>query len=444
MARGLQAFLGRAKTAVFEKGRMIYRLNIPFFRRDQRQAEALMRTRGNQRKIRVGFMLQVPNNFAVIEPVYDAVCRDPGMEPVVLLMPELTFALYVKITRVDWEKTYSFGHEKCGEHCVETWNPKTQTWLDPAELQLDYVFIPRPYETYLPKMYRASALRRLCRVCFVPYSSPLLEDWHLMYNTHFIRNVSLLFCEKEASAAYVREKIGPTVRSGDQKVFNSGFPKFDGVVSGEGLESDAWPRPREKSGFRVLWTPRWTLDPKLGGSSFLKYREEMIRWAEEDADVDLLFRPHPLALETYVREGILTREEEERYLLRYEQCGNAAVDRKSTYYDTMWSSDALITDVSSMLMDYMFTGRPILYCPTPAGNTTSEDPRMAIASMLEGMYIVHDMSEIHGTVAELRAGQDPKKEIRARLAAEMRRSGHIGADIVGLLKEDFQSVTSGA
>ena len=136
----------------------------------------------------------------------------------------------------------------------------------------------------------------------------------------------------------------------------------------------------------------------------------------------------------------MTPEEEKAYLDRYAACGNAAADLNRTYYDTFWSSDALITDVSSMLMDYMFTGRPILYCPTPAGNATSDDPRMAVRSLLEGMYIVRDFDEIQKTAAELAAGRDPKKEIRARLAAEMRRDGHIGADIVALLKADAREI----
>ena len=168
MAKVLETVLGKAKHIVFEKGHLIYYANIPGFRRDQRRVRERARTREAGRKIRVGFMLQVPNNWAVIQPVYEAVKRDSDMEAAVLLMPELTFAHYTRITDIDWKGTYAFGRENCGADCVETWDPETKRWLDPAELALDYVFIPRPYETYLPKMYRASALRKLCRVCFVP------------------------------------------------------------------------------------------------------------------------------------------------------------------------------------------------------------------------------------------------------------------------------------
>lgn len=433
MAGLLGRMLTGAKSAVFERGRLIYWLNIPSFRRSARRVNA--KPRGE--KIRVGFLLQVPNNWAVLQPVYEAALADDRVEPVVLLMPELEFFCYVKLTRVHWEKTYAFGAERFGERAVRLWDAEKKTWMLPESLELDYIFLPRPYETYLPFCWRASALRRVTRVCFVPYSSPLLDDYCLMYNTHFIRNVNLIFCEKQHSYDYVSARLKPTLRSGDQKVFNPGFPKFDDIPSGMGQESRVWPAPRRPGVLRVLWTPRWTLDARLGGTSFFRYREEMIRWAEEDAAVNLVFRPHPLALETYVREGWMTAQERDAFLARCEACPNAAVDRSSTYFDTFWSSDVLITDVSSMLMDYMLTGKPILYCPTPAGNRFSDDPSLAIRPFLEGMYVVRSMEEIRARAEAIRRGEDPLKPTREKLAAEMRRTGHIGEDIIGLLKKDY-------
>ena len=433
MAGVLGRMLTMAKSAVFERGRLIYLLNIPFFRRSARRVDA--KARGE--KVRVGFMIQVPNNWAVLQPVYEAALADPAIEPLVLLMPELEFFCYIRLRKILWEKTYACGKERFGDRAVQLWDPEEETWKMPESLALDYVFLPRPYETYLPFSWRASALRKTTKVCYVPYSSPLLDDYCLMYNTHFIRNVNLIFCEKQHSYEYVSALLGPTLRSGDQKVFNPGFPKFDDIPSSSGRESAVWPQPRRTGGLRVLWTPRWTLDARLGGTSFFRYREEMIRWAEEDNTITLVFRPHPLALETYVREGWMTETERDAYLTRITECPNAALDRNSTYFDTFWSSDLLITDVSSMLMDYMLTGKPILYCPTPAGKRLSDDPAFAIKPLLAGMYVVRSMEEIRERAEALRRGEDPLKPARERLAAEMRRDGHIGKDIIGLLKKDY-------
>ena len=64
---------------------------------------------------------------------------DPDMEPVVLLVPEMEFAFYVKVKKVVWEATYAFGKETFTEGCIQTYNPETGEWVDPAKLDLDYV-----------------------------------------------------------------------------------------------------------------------------------------------------------------------------------------------------------------------------------------------------------------------------------------------------------------
>ena len=66
----------------------------------------------------------------------------------------------------------------------------------------------------------------------------------------------------------------------------------------------------------------------------------------------------------------------------------------------------------------------------------SDDPFYAIRSLLDGMYVVHNMQEIRETVRRLRAGEDPKRSIREAAAARMRRNGQIGQEILRLLKEN--------
>ncbi len=426
--------LEMAKMVVFEKGHLIYALNRPAYRKSLQQ----LQKKEKREKIRVGFLLQVPNNWAVLEPVYEAAKEMEDIEPVILLMPELTFFCYVKLTHIEWEKTYRFGHERYGDQCIETWNPKTETWIDPADLDLDYVFIPRPYETYLTKPYKASGLRNVSRVCYVPYSSPLLDDYRLLYNMHFVRNVRLIFCEKQHSLEYVSKLLRPSLEAGEQKAFCTGFPKFDMNREGDGLESPLWPREKQNTVQRVIWTPRWNMDPWLGGSSFMKYREGILKYAQEHEDVDLIFRPHPLAKSALVADGYVTEQEWEDYLQQYRDGRNTNVDLTSTYYDLMWSSDVLITDVSSMIMDYMLTGHPIIYCPTPAIGTMSDDPKLAIRDLLPGMYIARDLAEIDAVLTQLRKGEDPKREIRQELIRRMRRNGHIGRDIMELLRKDYR------
>lgn len=170
----------------------------------------------------------------------------------------------------------------------------------------------------------------------------------------------------------------------------------------------------------------------------MKYREKILKYAQEHPDADLIFRPHPLAKASLVSDGYLTEQEWDAYLQQYRDADNTNVDLTSTYYDLMWSSDVLITDVSSMIMDYLLTGHPVIYCATPVMGMMSDDPSLAIRDLLPGLYIAHDFSEIETVLTQIAQGEDPKYEIRRELIKRMRRDGHIGKHIMELLVQDYR------
>lgn len=425
-----ESLLSGVKSAVFEKGKLIYKLNIPSFRHSRQEIEA----RPRKGKIRIGFLLQVPENWTVLRSVYEAALADERFEPVILLVPGIETAYYIRTTAVDFQRIYSFGEEQFGGKVVKTYDPETGTWLDPETLGLDYIFIVRPFETYLPKSLRAGTLRRFMKVCYVTYSfmvtsRPEIEQ--LEYNTHFIRNVSMIFCEKQRSLDYVNGMFAETIRSGDQKAFFRGYPQFDLISENEGTESPLWPRKRDGDVFRIIWTPRWTTNPVLGGSHFFEYKDSVIAWAETDPSVDLVFRPHPMALKHYVDAGMMTAEEQEVYLRRYENCPNAAVDRRTGYFDTFFSSDCLVTDITSVMIDYLFTGRPIVYCPSPI------DGYFFTPELHDCLYKVNSFEEITAAVKRIRAGDDPKKEAREKLVRMLRPEGSAAKAILGEIEKDY-------
>ena len=96
--RIMQIIINGVKTAVFEKGTLIYKLNIPSFRKSRKAIEA----KPKNKKIRIAFFLQCPENWEVIRSVYQAAQSDEGIETAVVLIPDIELTHYVKLSNVKW------------------------------------------------------------------------------------------------------------------------------------------------------------------------------------------------------------------------------------------------------------------------------------------------------------------------------------------------------
>ena len=162
----------------------------------------------------------------------------------------------------------------------------------------------------------------------------------------------------------------------------------------------------------------------------------MIAMAEKDPTIDLVFRPHPLALDHYVSAGLMTAEDRQDYLDRYAQCMNANIDRTTEYDDTFFSSDCLVTDITSVLIDYLFTGKPIVYCTSPI------DQYLFAPELHECLYKVESFDEITRTVEQLRKGIDPKKELREKVVRMLRPDGSAAAAILEEIRKDYPGYAS--
>ena len=91
MPKILTQTLAAAKRVVFEKGRLIYWLNLPAYRLRRRKVTRRLKNKfadpaGQTVKVRLGFLVQDLTAWAVIEPVYLAAKADPQTEPLVLLV----------------------------------------------------------------------------------------------------------------------------------------------------------------------------------------------------------------------------------------------------------------------------------------------------------------------------------------------------------------------
>lgn len=288
------------------------------------------------------------------------------------------------------------------------------TYKELKSINPDYVFYLRPYDEHLPEVYRASTVCKYAKVCIVLYGMVFSkEDMIVAVNRNFFRNVYMYFAETKAVEEKNKKSFRLTHWLGLQKTVYHGMPALKMIADAADEKSESWSFSDNK--FRVMWTPRWTTDPKLGGSNFFTYKDWFFDYADKNRDADFLFRPHPLAFDNFIKTGEMTEEEVEEYKKRCEQTPNVSLDKQKEYVGTMWESSVLVSDISGVMPEYFVTGKPIIYCASNMELHIVEHTKM----LLSGCYIVNNAAELEVRLDKLKRGEDELFDKRQHIIQEL-------------------------
>lgn len=428
----ISRLLGWTKEKLLEDSVITYIINLPKYKSRIKK----IKNKPLKEKMNVAFICQEPTVWGSFKPVYELMLKDEKINVIILVVPELVFKHYIKLEKVKHEKVYSFAKELKGD-IVYTYDENEQKWIDVQALDLDYVFYSRPYETYLPKYLRASSVSKYAKICFIPYGYLCSDIFSCVYSTFFFRNAYMTFCENVDSYNYLKRKLKYTFFEGDekhslQKVYNTGYPKFDLTFEQSYNDSKLWKRKKQGKNARIIWTPRWTPNPKLGGSNFLNYKEVLLDMAfEREEELDFVFRPHPMTFRTFLAEGLITEQELNDFCSQIEKSNNVSLDQNQDYLELFYSSDILITDNSSVMLEYLLTHKPVILC------LATEKYMGYMLHVLEAFYVVKNEEELVSTLNDLIKGVDPKKEKREEIIKELSPESSISKNIVDYIKKDY-------
>lgn len=116
----------------------------------------------------------------------------------------------------------------------------------------------------------------------------------------------------------------------------------------------------------IAWNTHHAIDdPNLRYGTFLQYGKQILDAFRDDPSVFLLWRPHPLFFSALRKTMSFTPEQEKDFWDRIESIENVIVDRNPSYHTAFSVSDALISDCSSMAVEFCFRQKPILMTVAP-------------------------------------------------------------------------------
>ena len=362
--------------------------------------------------IRVGFVAQVPEVWDKQLSLFDLMLQDARFDPYIIYVNHFNFVNRQSFQEDPGERLF-YENLYGSERVLDFFSAPD---IDLAGF--DYLFYDRPFNHYLPPDLQTRYTAAYSRLCLILYGA---YDWDVPFEYgDFAAGVSLWFASNVHEYDAFRKVFG---NSAWHRVFNVGYPAYALYHS----------LPSSPGRNRILWTPRWSYDVKIGGSHFLEYIDRWIDFVSSH-DVSLTIRPHPLMFDNLLREHLMT-ENEIRQLK--ERCSNAGIcfDSNRIVADTFRDTDILVSDYSSILGLFLAMNKPIVYCP---GNIpfTAE-----FLQQRDAMYEAPSWEEIERHLKNLLTGNDPLAEKRQAVITDcLLKKQNAAKQIADILEQDYKAL----
>ena len=337
--------------------------------------------------IKVGFIVQMPELWGKQEDVFKKMLSDDSFDPWLIVVP-----LYdiVNLRIGDYGEELSYFSNVAEGKCILA--KQNNTWRDLSLDGFEYLFYQRPYDYYLPAELQSNNTVNYSKICYIPYATPECNKTGV-YPFDFFKNVYFGFMEDGFAAEYNNRRFHLKKHL---RFYNIGYPPFQKCMS-----------VNCNSNYKtVLWTPRWSYDPEIGGSHFFEYFEQLSDYSWNTAQ--LIVRPHPMMWSNFLKEKRIDENGINEILTKWNN-KRIIVDKNSKIEDTFLNADIMISDRSSVIPMFFLTCKPIIYCEFRA------DYSSLFSTIYPGLYIANNWDDVDKLLKMLLSGEDPKKELRREI-----------------------------
>lgn len=346
--------------------------------------------------IRVAFLVQHSSIWPSWRSVYHAACKDPRFSVCVVLTPFVhPFSSEAKTYDEMKQCLLSEGVPFCAAD-----------YFDPASSRPHVVFTQNPYEETRPTHLRIDRLTAAgCRIAYIPYGLELGGGaWNIgaQFDTSLHRSAWRVFVRSERG----RTMFGKYCLSGNSHVVVTGHPKFDETD----LPTESAPRDllNRIAGRKVIsWTPHFSVGSPPSWSTFQTFGDFILSEMRRRPDLFLLMRPHPLFFKAMREHNAWDAEQEQAFRNELNATENFALDEAADYRTALSVADALMADVGSFLLEFLPTGKPLLYLHCEAGLGMNDD-----GEIVDSLYTAYCPSDITSFLDMVARGDDPRKPLR--------------------------------
>jgi hypothetical protein len=237
----------------------------------------------------------------------------------------------------------------------------------------DVIVIHNPYDEYNnltrvhPKYFSSNLKNHTDCLVYSPYFSfgtYIPEKSDFLYMQPATLNADKIIVQSE-KVKRIFNKYG----FADDKFIVSGSPKVDAIVNARKEDVDIPKNWIDKlSGKKVFlmnthlsYFPTSFSNKTKSGNYAVRFHDEILKAIINKEDVGMIWRPHPL-----LKNMIMSRFQECGDYIKYfeetiSQSSNCVVDYSGDYRPAFFYSHALISTWSSLVNEYMVTGKPVMF-----------------------------------------------------------------------------------
>ncbi len=326
------------------------KLRYFLFLKDHKESSALKRVRGKH-KIKVTFFV-IHDAVWKFDQLYKMMKKSKLFDPVIVVCPYITFG--DEVMHRDMERTYNFFASR--NYTVISSYIGDDNWLDVKRvIDPDIVFFTNPHKLTRKQYYITNYLDRL--TCYSQYSFHISHLNEIQYNQLFHNLLWRAFYETDIHYQIAAEHS--SIQAKNVRV--TGYPGVDGLLLPESSANDCW-KLKDRRVKRIIWAPHHTIlddEPLLNWSCFLDYSSLMLDLLTEfEGRLQICFKPHPLLRPKL--EKLWGKDRSDIYFETWAKRKNGFL-AESDYINLFLTSDAMIHDSGSFLVEYLFVNKPVLY-----------------------------------------------------------------------------------
>lgn len=305
--------------------------------------------------------------------------------------------------RIDYLKIY---REDMGLPCVNF------DEYSLSEESPDIAVFVKPYDL-IPKQFYIDEVYKVVRRCvFLSYGFEI-SSWNLDY--HFRLPLQYKAWKFIVYGDKVKELAAKYGYKNGKNVVAWGHPRADyyrNLETDRRKISEEW-KKKINNRKTFLWNTQHTVKDGVGCGTFFKWKDEVFSYFDNNSDVVLLWRPHPLMFGALVNDGVMTESELNQLIATVETKDNIILDCSFDYRNSFYASDAIITDGTSFLIEYLYTGKPLIYTPREERSIYFYD------EMCENVYTAKEKRDITKMIDDIKHGFDPLQEKRNSYAKSL-------------------------